>query len=116
MKIQNVAGLSHDDLMRELQQGAKFVYFTTAVSVIFATQQKKSPVFMIRPGERSLSKSWPYLLMTALFGWWAFPFGPKYTIRSLRENLKGGIDVTDEVTDTVAGFILFRESERKKAS
>ena len=44
---------------------------------------------------------------------WGFPFGPKYTLESIRTNMKGGKDVTDEVMATVAGHILFKEAEKE---
>ncbi len=116
MKIQNASGISHEELLCEIQKGARFVQFTYAVSFLFTTLNRKTDLFMIRAGEKRASKALPYIILTSIFGWWAFPFGPKHTLNSLRTNMKGGIDVTDEVTDTVAGFLLFKEAEQRKAS
>ncbi len=54
------------------------------------------------------------MLISRLLWWGGIPFGPKYTIESLRTNLAGGKDVTDDVMATVAGFVLFHEAEQKK--
>ena len=44
------------------------------------------------------------------------PFGPKYTLESLRNNLRGGKEVTDDVMATVAGFVLFEETQQRKSN
>ena len=32
-----------------------------------------------------------------VFGWWSIPFGPTNTINSIKTNLKGGIDITEDI-------------------
>lgn len=59
-------------------------------------------------------KGLPFIIISVLFGWWGIPFGPKYTIESIRTICKGGKDVTDEVMATVAGHILFKEVQMQK--
>lgn len=59
-----------------------------------------------RKGERIVSKGLPFTMISALFGWWGLPFGPKYTLESIRTNLKGGKDVTDEVMATAVSYII----------
>ena len=54
------------------------------------------------------------VIISALLGWWGIPFGPKFTLESIRTNMKGGKDVTDEVMATVAGHLLFQESHMAK--
>ena len=115
MKIQNAEGLSHEMLMAEIQQGTRFIHFSYTYSFIFLTRKKDTSVFMFRKDERLRNKAWPFILFTAIFGWWGFR-GPRETISSLKTNLRGGKDVTHEVSDTVAGFLLYLEAERKKAS
>ncbi len=112
MKIRNINGLSATDLQKEVEKGARFVYFTYAISLLFITFRRNSGVYMIHAGESVRSKGLPFTLVSVLFGWWGIPYGPRYTIESIRTNLKGGKDVTDEVMSTVAGHILFQEAQK----
>lgn len=114
MKIRNIKGLSAFDLEQEAERGARFVYYTFTVSLLLVTFKRTSGVYMIRGGENAVSKGKRFTAISLLFGWWGIPFGPKYTIESIRSNLKGGKDVTDEVMATVAGHILFREAQQRK--
>ena len=117
MKILNIKGLSATDLQKEAEKGARFVYYAFTISLLVVTLRRTSGVYMIRGGESVRSKGLPFTLISALFGWWGIPYGPKYTIESIRTNLKGGKDVTDEVMSTVAGHILFQEAQQiKKAT
>ncbi|HUR65231.1 MAG TPA: hypothetical protein VMZ03_02670 [Chitinophagaceae bacterium] len=114
MKIMNIKGLSAVDLEREAEKGARFVYYTFIVSLLLVTFKRTSGVYMIRGGESAVSKGNRFTIISALFGWWGIPFGPKHSIKSIRSNLRGGKDVTDEVMSTVAGHILFREAQQRK--
>ncbi len=116
MKIRNIEGLSAANLQREADNGAKFVYYTFTISLIVVTFKRTSGVYMIRGGENAVAKGTGYTVLSALLGWWGIPYGPKYTLESIRDNLNGGKDVTDEVMATVAGHILFQEAQQKKAA
>lgn len=116
MKIKNINGLSAYDLQQEADKGARFVYYAFTVSLLVITLRLTSGVYLIKHDESSLSKATPFTVISALFGWWGIPFGPKYTIESIRINANGGKDVTEEVMATVAGHILFREAEAEKMS
>ena len=116
MKIKNEPTLSHEELLKEIDKGATFVSFTYVISFLFTSRVRTSGVYIVRKGERRFSKGLPHTLASLFFGWWAFPFGPRNTIRVIRSNFAGGTDVTSEVNDTVAGFLLFNEAERRKAS
>ena len=114
MKIKNINGYSHEDLQREAGKGAKFVHFAFSISLILVTFKRESGIYLIKAGEKTLRKSLPYTLVTVLFGWWGIPNGPKRTIQSLRTNLRGGKDVTDEISATIDGHLLFNEMQRSK--
>ncbi|MFN8291362.1 MAG: hypothetical protein U0U70_13980 [Chitinophagaceae bacterium] len=114
MKIRNIAGLSAAGLEQEAANGARFVHYTYTVSFLFGTIKKDSPVYMIRPGERNQGKRTWYIFLSAVFGWWGLPSGPKKTIDCIRTNIKGGKDVTDEVMSTVAGHILFQQAQKER--
>ena len=114
MRIKNIGGLSARDLQREAGQGARFVYFTYTVSLLFITLKRTSGVYLLRPHEKAARKGLRFTLVSLFLGWWGIPFGPKYTLQSIQTNRRGGKDVTDEVMSTVAGHILFQESQRNK--
>jgi hypothetical protein len=114
MKIQNVNGFTADQLHSEVLKGAKFVHFAYSVSLLFITLNRETGVYMIRPNEKAAKKAMPFTVLTFLFGWWGFPFGPKYSLASIRTNMKGGKDVTDEISAIIDGHLLFRESQQKK--
>ena len=114
MKLKNVEGLSADALENEVEKGGRFIYFAFTVSLIVVTFKRTSGVFLLRSNESAVKKSIPYSLLSLVFGWWGIPFGPKHTIQSIRTNMKGGKDVTDEVMSTIAGHKLFREVELAK--
>ena len=114
MKIKNIEGLSARALQQEAEKGARFVYYTYTFSFIIHTLKKDSAVYMIRPGESHSGKKTFFTLVSALFGWWGAPNGPKLTLQSIRTNMKGGKDVTDEVMATVAGHILFQEAQKQQ--
>ncbi len=116
MKIKNIDGLSAYDLQEEVRKGAKFVYYSYTISLLVVTHKRTSGVYLIRGGENAGRKGLPWTFTAAIFGWWGIPFGPKYTFECIRNNMKGGHDVTDEVMATVAGHLLFREAEKQKAN
>jgi hypothetical protein len=115
MKIKNIDGLSAEDLQREEESGGRFIYYAFTISLLVVTFKRTSGVYLIRKQENAVKKGLPFTIISALFGWWGIPFGPKYTLQSIRTNLKGGKDVTEEVMSTVAGHLLFQEVEKQKA-
>jgi hypothetical protein len=114
MKIKNIDGLSANDLQQEVNSGGRFIYYAFTVSLIIVTFKRTSGVYLVRGGEHALVKGIAFTLVSFLFGWWGIPYGPKYTVESIRTNLRGGKNVTDEVMATVAGFVLFEETQQKK--
>lgn len=114
MKIKNIDGLSASDLQEKVNEGGHFVYFAYTISLILVTFKRTSGVYLVKREESIAVRSIFYSLISLLFGWWAIPFGPKYTVESIRTNFRGGKDVTDEVMATVAGFVLFEETQQKK--
>lgn len=114
MRIKNIDGLSANDLQREADMGGKFVYFAFTISLLVLTFKRTSGVYLVRGGENPVSKAYPFILLSLFFGWWGIPFGPKYTVESIRTNLRGGKDVTDEVMSTVAGHLLYLEDQAER--
>jgi hypothetical protein len=88
--------------MRALvKNGARFVVFEYVLSLLIVMRRRTSPVFFVRPSESVFWRCLPYNLLTLVLGWWSFPFGPAYTIGAVRDNLRGGHDVTAQVIDDI---------------
>jgi len=104
--------LSSARLQEEASLGSRFVHYPYTISLIFVTLRRESPVFLVKAGNSKRSGAWVYILASILLGWWGIPFGPRDTIRAIHKCWKGGEDVTDELMSTVAGHILFQESQQ----
>jgi len=115
MKIKNIKGLSSTQLQQEVEKGGKFIYYAYTVSFIIVTFRRVSGVYLVRSNESVEKKGLPFTLLSIFLGWWGIPFGPKHTFESIRINLKGGMDVTNDVMAVVAGYQLFRETQKKSA-
>ena len=114
MKIKNIAGLSAADLQQEVSEGGKFIYYSYTISILLVTFRRTSGVYLLRASENAVYKGFQFTFLSMLFGWWAIPYGPKFTLESLRTNLRGGKNVTNEVMDTVEGYLLFKETQQQK--
>lgn len=101
MAIKGLENLTFEQLNQELRQGAKFVIYSYAISIVILTFKRSSEIFYIRPGESAVVKGMPYTLISLFLGWWGFPFGPIFTIWALVSNLGGGKDVTQEVVNSL---------------
>lgn len=99
--IKNIDGMTIEEINRELERGAKFVIFEYCVSILVMTFKRGSDVHFIKSGESTAGSSILYTLITLVFGWWGFPWGPIYSIGSLFTNLTGGKDVTQEVIQSI---------------
>jgi hypothetical protein len=98
MAIQGIGNMTPDQLRFELQRGAKLVRYQYCVSLLVITFKRSSEVYYIPVGESSVTKGLPWILLTAVAGWWGIPWGPIFTIQSLVTNFKGGTDLTADVS------------------
>jgi hypothetical protein len=114
MKIKNINGLSADTLQMEVNKGGRFIYYAFTISLIIVTFKLTSGVYLLRAGKNAVTKGLPYSFLSLLFGWWGIPWGPRHTVASIRTNLQGGKNVTDEVMSVVAGYVLFKETQTNK--
>lgn len=95
--IKNLNGLTTEQVKGELRRGGRFVMYQYTISLVFVTLQRSSDIYFISSDEGGASNALPFTLVSLLFGWWGFPWGPIRTISSIRCNLLGGKDVTQEV-------------------
>lgn len=98
MKIHGIEGKTPDQIQFEIQRGAKLVCYQYAISVLVMSFRRSSDVYFIPAGESAVSKGLPWTLLTLVAGWWGIPWGPIFTIQSLVTNLKGGKDITAELS------------------
>jgi hypothetical protein len=115
MKIKNIVGLSAVDLQREVTDGGRFIYYPFTISFLVVTFKRSSGVYLVRKQESAALKGLPFTIISVFFGWWGIPFGPKFTFQNIRTNMKGGKDVTEEVMETVAGHVLYKETQKLKS-
>ncbi len=114
MKIKNIDGLTAQELQEAVTHGGRFVHYPYTLSLIIVTFKRTSGVYLVREHENAAAKGFIFTLLSALFGWWGIPYGPKYTFESIKTNFKGGKDVTDEVMSVVAGYVQFEEAKKRK--
>jgi hypothetical protein len=97
MNIIGTENLTVDEIHSAVERGAKFVVFQYCVSVIFMTFKRSSDVYLIRHGHTALAPRVGFSILTLVFGWWGFPWGPIYSVQALWNNAIGGIDLTPEM-------------------
>jgi hypothetical protein len=103
------------EMRAEVKQGAHFVVYEYVISLLVVTFRRPSPIYYVRPGQTPAQFHWPYTLITLLLGWWGFPWGPAFTFGAIRDNLRGGTDVTAKMLDTIltaAGKTTLSKSRR----
>lgn len=101
MGIRNIGRRTVGQVRAEIKRGARFVVYEYVISLLVVTRRRASPVYYIEPGRSPAHFHWPYSLLTLALGWWGFPWGPAFTIGAVRDNLRGGHDVTAEMLETI---------------
>jgi hypothetical protein len=94
--VAGAEGMSGGELAEELQRGGRLVVYQYCVSLLLVTFLQTSGVHLIRAGESPGRYGGRFSLLSLLFGWWGFPWGPIRTLQALATNGRG-IDVTQEV-------------------
>lgn len=98
MKIEELRNYSDDWIYNQLLRGGRYVVYTYAISIIVMTYRRGSDVYFLKAGEPAIKHGWKYLLISILFGWWGFPYGPIYTIQSIWYAFVGK-NVTRDIID-----------------
>jgi hypothetical protein len=97
--VKNFGRNNLGDYKREIDRGGKFVRYRYAVAFFYFARQVETDIYFVRGGESGFLRGFGYSLISLLAGWWEFPLGPVYTAQSIYTNLRGGLDVTDEVME-----------------
>jgi hypothetical protein len=97
MQINNIEGMTLEEIKYEIDRGGKFVHYMYTVSILVMTFKRPTDIYFIKGGESAAVKGLSYTLITFLLGWWGIPWGPIYSIQSLYYNLGGGKNITEAV-------------------
>jgi hypothetical protein len=93
MKVRGIENLTLGDLIEQVRQGGRFVRFHWSIGLGVKSVCLPSPVRFVHPGERA-GRGVFRTAATLITGWWSVPSGPRTTIEIVKENLRGGRDVT----------------------
>jgi hypothetical protein len=102
MKIVGTDGMTPEQVGWEVQRGGKFVFFQYCISLLVVTFKRPSSIYLIKSGESSLKQRLSFTLISLVFGWWGFPWGPIWTLSTIAQNLAGGKDVTKEILASIS--------------
>ncbi len=115
MSKKNVKRLSAKEIQTEIENGGKFVHYQYVISYIIGTSKNQSELKLVKQGQSAFLHSFWYNLSTIMFGWWGFPSGPSTAVKALRTNMKGGVDVTNQILAVSAGYLMYEEANSEKA-
>lgn len=97
-KISVDKGITLEQLKDKISRGGRFIIFKYRISLLFAVSfWRFSPAIFIENYETPGKYAVKYNLYSFIFGWWFIPEGPYDTIASIRFNLKGGLDITEDI-------------------
>ena len=89
MKVNGIEGLSLEEMQSLVQQGAKFVMYEYAISILIMTFKRSSDVYFVKADENAIVKGLGFTAISLLFGWWGFPWGIIATPIQVTRNLGG---------------------------
>lgn len=101
---------SPETLRSLLEGGKRCVVFDFTASFI-GSWRSNSQIQLMGPADSRLSFGIGYSFISLFFGWWGIPWGPIRTVSSIYVNLRGGVDVTDEVVACANAKQSFPEVE-----
>ena len=101
-KIAGIENMTVGQVAEGVKAGGRFVIFEYCFSILIMTFKRSSGIYYIPPGHGTISHSFPFTLVSLLFGWWGIPWGFIYTPMALATNFKGGKDVTNAVMASIA--------------
>ena len=93
-RLRNIDDLSIQSLERRVDNGYRFIVYSYSVSLLFNISYV-SPAYLLRK-EDVKKHTLKYNTLSSILGWWSLQGIPN-TINSLKTNMKGGIDVTEDI-------------------
>ncbi|MBO4530915.1 MAG: hypothetical protein J5767_09805 [Paludibacteraceae bacterium] len=89
-------GLTDEEINKELELGGKFIHFQYTISIVVMTFKLNSKLYFLKTNESAIKYGYKYLLISLILGWWGIPWGPLYTIQSIKIAFTGK-DVTNDL-------------------
>jgi hypothetical protein len=97
MAIIGIGHLSREELAKQIDSGAKFVYYQYCFSLLIVSFRRSTDIYFIPPGKSPVPSGIPWTILSFFVGWWGIPWGLIYTPMVIAKNLSGGIDVTAQI-------------------
>ena len=111
MKVRRAGGMTIASLRAAISGGARFVVFPYCESWLIVSFKRASDPTLIKPGEAAWRVGGTQILHSLLFGWWGFPWGPIWTVMTILQTVRGGVDVTGEVMSDLEDLYEGRQLE-----
>jgi hypothetical protein len=96
-RVRSLGQLTPAQVRDAVANGARFVVYEYCISLVAASLRGRSVVWFRKPGQGRRWPGVPYTLLSLVLGWWGIPWGFIYTPLAIFTNLRGGLDVTEEV-------------------
>jgi hypothetical protein len=98
MKLSLNRDLTLDQIQNKVNNGAKFIAYSYIISVpIFMPVRRISKLYFIESGYPLSVNAMRYNIANFMLGIWGLPMGPPIMIKTIISNMRGGIDLTDDV-------------------
>ena len=102
MKIVGTENMSAEQLQQAVAQGGRFVVYQYCISILVMSFKRSSAVHFVPAGESALKPGAKFVALSLLAGWWGVPWGPIWTVSTVFNNSRGGLDVTSDVLNALA--------------
>lgn len=97
VRLRNTENESVNTIQNKITKGYRFIVYPFCISLILFSIHVISPAYFVGPSDYRKKQARRYNLLSLIFGWWSIPFGPSKTINSIKTNLKGGVDITEDI-------------------
>ncbi len=93
--LKNLGDRTLEEVLADIDRGGAFVIYQYAISGVITFVRPTSIQFVPSSGDR-VRAGRKFTILSLLLGWWGL-YGPIRTVQSIRINMSGGLDVTDDV-------------------
>ena len=109
-RVRGLGQLTPGEVHDAVAAGARFIVYEYCISLLAASLRGRSAIWFRRPGQGRRWPGVPYTFLSLLLGWWGVPWGFIYTPLAIFTNMRGGLDVTEEVLPLLASNAARRGS------
>lgn len=86
--------LHPDEVVRKIQDGYRLVRYPYSLSFLLVTLNRNSGPYLLDRNHSGFLLRVGHAGISFVFGWWALPLGPVFTLASIIKSLSGGTDET----------------------